>query len=333
MSTTVEQIANAVLYEGYVLYPYRPSAIKNQQRWNFGLVYPRNCAAGPSEMQTECLVRGNTLTKLRVRVRFLHVVTRQVAEPGDFLTDGFHFVATKEIDGQLFQTWQEAVEREIALPDYFPADTLRSYREPFQFLPDVQVEQLTNRSGQLAGFLHRQSGFLEGRIEVSSKEVECGVYRITVRISNLMESNEPGRADHELVVLQSLVSAHTILNVTDGDFVSLLEPPDELRTAAAACQNVGTWPVLAGEPGQCKNLLSSPIILYDYPEVAPESPGELFDGTEIDEILTLRIMTMTDSEKEEMRHSDERARRILERTESLPPEHLAKLHGALRRHL
>jgi hydrogenase maturation protease len=127
-----------------------------------------------------------------------------------------------------------------------------------------------------------------------------------------------------------MVSTHTILEVTDGDFVSLLEPPEDLREAGAACRNLGTWPVLAGEKEQCKCMLSSPIILYDYPEVAPESPGDLFDGTEIDEILTLRILTMTDQEKEEMRHADERARGILERTESLPQEHLAKLHGAMR---
>ena len=39
--STVDQVANAVLYEGYILYPYRPSAVKNRQRWNFGVVYPR----------------------------------------------------------------------------------------------------------------------------------------------------------------------------------------------------------------------------------------------------------------------------------------------------
>jgi hydrogenase maturation protease len=77
-------------------------------------------------------------------------------------------------------------------------------------------------------------------------------------------------------------------------------------------------------------MLSSPIILYDYPQVAPESPGDLFDGGEIDEILSLRIMTMTDEEKQEMRDSDERTRKILERTENLPEEQLMKLHGALR---
>jgi len=76
--------------------------------------------------------------------------------------------------------------------------------------------------------------------------------------------------------------------------------------------------------------LSSPIILYDYPQIAPESSGDLFDGTEIDEILSLRIMTLTDEEKREMRESDVRARQILERTESLPVDQLMKLHGVLR---
>ena len=77
-------------------------------------------------------------------------------------------------------------------------------------------------------------------------------------------------------------------------------------------------------------MLSSPIILYDYPQIAPESPGALFDGTEIDEILTLRIMTLTDEEKREMRTVDERAREILERTENMPPDQLMKIHGVLR---
>jgi hydrogenase maturation protease len=70
--------------------------------------------------------------------------------------------------------------------------------------------------------------------------------------------------------------------------------------------------------------------LYDYPQIAPESPGDLFDGAEIDEILSLRIMTLTEEEKREIRQSDDRVRQILERTESLPEEQLMKLHGVLR---
>ena len=77
-------------------------------------------------------------------------------------------------------------------------------------------------------------------------------------------------------------------------------------------------------------MLSSPIILYDYPQLAPESAGDLFDGTEIDEILSLRILTLTDDEKEQVRASDERARAMLDRTENLPPEVWERLHGAVR---
>ncbi len=282
-------------------------------------------------MQTECLVRGSAAAQLTVRVRFLHVVTRNVAEPDHSQTDGIRFVAATEIDGELIQAWQEAVEREIVLPRYCMSDSAGPvFKQRFRFAPDLRIETLKSRDGRIASFLHRQTKLLEGMIEVSAMELHAGVYRVTVGISNLTQLDDGGRIDHDTAVLQSLVSAHTILDVAGGSFVSLLEPPEDLREAASRCRNVGTWPVLAGAKGEFRSMLSSPIILYDYPEIAQESPGELFDGTEIDEILTLRIMTMTDQEKEEMRHTDERARRILERTESLPQEHLAKLHGALR---
>jgi len=95
--------------------------------------------------------------------------------------------------------------------------------------------------------------------------------------------------------------------------------------------NTGTYPVLVGDEGSRNCLLSSPIILYDYPQIAPESAGDLFDGTEIDEILTLRIMSLTDDEKNEMRNADELARRLLERTESLSPDELMNLHGLMKK--
>ncbi len=121
-----------------------------------------------------------------------------------------------------------------------------------------------------------------------------------------------------------------ILSTSGGQFVSLLDPPEELREAAAGCENRGLWPVLVGEEGQRDAMLCSPIILYDYPQIAPESPGALFDGTEIDEILTLRILTLTDEEKLAMGEADERTREILQRTESMPPEQFMKMHGILR---
>ena len=82
MRDPVEKIAAAVLYEGYVLWPYRRSAQKNQRRWTFGGVYPRaySEAEGGSDpwlMQTQCLVVGERPT-VEVQVRFLHVVKRRV---------------------------------------------------------------------------------------------------------------------------------------------------------------------------------------------------------------------------------------------------------------
>ena len=77
-------------------------------------------------------------------------------------------------------------------------------------------------------------------------------------------------------------------------------------------------------------MLSSPIILYDYPCVAAESPGDMYDATEIDEILALRTMTLTDDEKSAARATDRRAAAIIERVDNLPGEVLERLHGAVR---
>lgn len=139
-----------------------------------------------------------------------------------------------------------------------------------------------------------------------------------------------GIESRDQALMRALVSTHTVLGVREGEFVSLLDVPEDLRDSASTCVNTGTYPVLVGEQGDRDLMLSSPIILYDYPRIAPESAGDLFDSTEIDEILTLRILTLTDDEKREMRQVDDRARQILERTESMPLEQLMKLHGAVR---
>ncbi|HTS31026.1 MAG TPA: hypothetical protein VMH81_34380 [Bryobacteraceae bacterium] len=339
----VESVANAVLYEGYLLYPYRSSAVKNRQRFNFGIVYP--CAHSetsggidPWEMETQCLAVGGPLASLAVKVRFLRLVERtvgSVSEPLPGLPPGaeppYHPSAAIEIDGRTYESWQEASECDLGLPAACFAE-LAAQRIPRQFvLPATRsVELLRNSSGLVAGIIVRTQEALDCRIVTSVEEVQDGLYRTCVRISNLtgMSAAEPPSRDS--VLAQSLLSAHTILRVKGGEFISLLDPPPRFAEAANACRNSGTWPVLAGEAETRDTVLSSPIILYDYPQIAPESPGDLFDGAEIDEILSLRILTLTDEEKSAMRRSDERARRILERTESLPPEHFMKLHGVLR---
>jgi hypothetical protein len=89
--------------------------------------------------------------------------------------------------------------------------------------------------------------------------------------------------------------------------------------------------VLAGAPGQSDLLLAAPIILYDHPQVAPESPGDLFDATEIDEILSLRTLALTEEEKRLARATDDRAAAIIDRVEAMSAPTLERLHGTIRR--
>ncbi len=187
------------------------------------------------------------------------------------------------------------------------------------------------------GTVVREWRSIRGFIEVTAQDCSVpngSVYRLTLRIVNTTPW-QPPHADslvraRTLAVYQTLISTHTILRAQGGEFVSLLETPDEYKDAAAGCENIKTWPVLVGETGEQHTILSSPIILYDYPQVSPESPGNLFDGTEIDELLCLSILTLTDDEKQEMRQTDERAREILDRTESLSHEQLMTLHASVR---
>src|SRR5207342_464206 len=125
----------------------------------------------------------------------------------------------------------------------------------------------------------------------------------------------------------SLVAVHTMLAVDDAVFVSLLEPAADASAAVAGCVNEGTFPVLIGSGDV---VLSSPIILYDHPEIAPESPGDLYDATEIDEILALRVLTLTDDEKREARATDPRAAAMIDRCDAMEPEAWGQLHGAVR---
>jgi len=340
---TVEKIAKAVLYEGYMLYPYRPSSIKNQQRWNFGVLCPQSYSEAQKgseawTMQTECLVEAGFLTSLEIRVRFLQLVARSVGEltipvaelhPGE--TPAFRPVTRLEVAGRIYQPWQEAVQREVIVPACtIEALAQAPLSQPFAFSADKQLEGLREAGGPITAVLVRERSALQGVVQVKGERVGDDLSKISVRICNLTPLAAAHQATREDALPLSLVSTHTVLGVQDGRFVSLLAPPEPISDLAASCKNVGTWPVLVGEEGERDTLLSSPIILYDYPQIAPESAGDLFDGTEIDEILSLRIMTLTDEEKREMSQSDERARQMLERTETLPLEQLMKLHGVLR---
>jgi hypothetical protein len=194
-------------------------------------------------------------------------------------------------------------------------------------VPPVSFARLTNTPFTQRYTFTGGDKPIEAEIAVSATQLAEDVFRIGLQLHNITVCQTPTR---DAALLESLASAHAVLHIAAGYFVSQTEPPEDLCEAVAGCQNTGVWPVLVGDAAARDTMLGSPIILYDFPQIAPESKGDLFDGTEIDEILTLRILTLTDEEKEELRVSDPRARDLLERLESTPPEHLLELHGVMR---
>ncbi len=240
-------------------------------------------------------------------MRFLHVVRRQVLKRG-LPSAPLEPVEELEADGERLLSWDEAVEREIA-----PG--------PIRVPAGERIEEISG------GAIRRSWRRLEGELTVAREVVRPGLSRLTVRISNTTAWT--GRTRDE-ALRQTLCSTHAVLCTQDGAWISLTDPPEALRREAEACENSGVWPILVGEQGDNSTMLASPIILSDHPEIAAESPGNLFDSGEIDQMLVLNILAMTDEERRDMRDSDPRAREILERTEALSNKEIMRLHGAVR---
>jgi hypothetical protein len=333
----VRRVADAVLYEGYILYPYRASAQKNRSRWQFGvLMPPAYAAADPSETTTaraECVFTRDGEPSADVVVRFLQVQRRTCPGPG------------------APDTWDEAVEREVSVTVAGAALFGDGTATPFG-IPGGEEHEAT-----ADGDVMRVRRALRGVVTVRATELPgpWQAARLTVGVTNQTaaglgapDSPVPDRPVLGSPVLGSpvlgspvlgsraqalpaaLVAAHMIITISGGAFVSMTDPPEWAAPAVNECENAGCWPVLAGPPGERNVLLASPIILPDHPEVARESPGELYDGTEIDEILTLRTLALTDEEKDAARATDPRAAALIDRVESLDGAALQRLHGTIR---
>ncbi|HVW28728.1 MAG TPA: hypothetical protein VHC69_25355 [Polyangiaceae bacterium] len=298
-----ERLVRALLFEGHVLYPYRASSLKNRRRWAFGTLYPRRfCeltkASDACSMRTECLVVGSA-PAVQVSVRFLRMLARSGATEPER------------------EPWNEAVERrietgELSLPAL--SDTSR------------QVELGIDASSSTEEDVTRRGEALSAVVCVSAARLEVSLWKLTVRVENTTDVGT-NATDRERAELSALGSAHALLSCREGRFVSSIDPPPELAAHAARCRSEGVWPVLVGDERKRDTVLASPIILSDYPEIAEASPGDLFDATEIDEILSLRIRTLSESERREAIATDPRAREIIQRSEALGEEELLALHG------
>lgn len=312
-------IADAVLYEGYLLYPYRANSSKNQSRWQFGVLGPPGAAdAGIGEDDTlsaQFLIDGES--ELTLVVRFLQLQHRRaerdvggrVYEPVDELTSGL----------QTWVTWDEAVERELSFGPFALTDLGRPRILSIAVPAGEDIEILDG------GRLIRTRQAIAAELSIAA-ESDDGLNRVSVTVRN----TAPTPADKETAIATSPIGTHVICEVVGGEFVSLLEPPDSAAAAVSRCTRHRCFPVLAGRPGERDLLLISPIILYDHPEIAEQSEGALFDSTEIDEILTLRVMTMTDEEKAQARATDPLAAELIDRCDSMSPESMQQLHGILR---
>jgi hypothetical protein len=322
---SVEQVVNAALYEGYILYPYRQSSKKNKgNQCAFGCIYPKDYSDSQNGgdacvHQTECLVKttGDS-PSMTVTVCFLHPMMRDT----DYLT------AEEKVSGgwqecpEPGESWQEATEREIEFNLALGASCdEKPFASPFFISPTLTVE---NASGQTA--VQRWQDGLEGIIEIENKIVGPELHKVTIRVHNLTPMTADECENETTVLMRTFAFTHTILRATGAEFISLADPPNELAETARKCQNIGAWPVLVGDEGSGEKhtLLSSPIILHDYPQIAPESGGAFLDSAEIDE-----MPTMADEARLEMRHVDEQAWRSLKRNRETGGINFPRLQGQM----
>lgn len=327
-------LADTVLFEGYMLYPYRANDAKNRVRWQFGvLAPPAYAAADASErdhLQTDCLLEGHDV-ELTVHVRFLHVQRRTVEAARD---DGeFVVVDSLDVGDATYLPWDEAIVQDVPLTLRLPGRGAHAVSAPIRVPAATEIETLDD--GQPVGRLCRERRPLTAALHVRADPFPgpYGVRRLRLRVRNetpwalAAGSARPDRPD---ALRCALVAAHLLIEAEHGAFVSLIDPPEWARSYAAQCTQVGAYPVLAGPPGDRSLVLAAPIILYDHPEVAPESVSQFCDGTEMDEMLTLRALTLTDDEKRQVRGSDPRSAALVDQIDDLPPELMDRLHGAIR---
>ena len=164
----VNRIARSVLYEGYLLYPYRPSSLKNAKRWTFGTLYPETWVAAHG---------GSDRSRFRAEVLYIGPPAATVSIFARFLA--------------------EDVETEIPL--------------------EAAIDQA------------RRQAFLNGEIVFEPTPIAAGIYKLNIELGNTSEAAE-------------LASAHAVISVSEGELVSMTDPPPEMAGAVSQCVNEGVWP-------------------------------------------------------------------------------------------
>jgi hypothetical protein len=276
MIDQVRAIADAVLYEGFLLFPYRKDALKNQLPWQFGVLMPQGYSdsSEPTSLRSEMvLCHGDGAVE--VVVRFLQ------------------------------STGDGPMEREMSVHvDLRQAQTKHSF----------EVEHL------------------RGTLTVDTRPAENDTLKLALELHNTTATHST--ADRNEALQSAFISAHALVTADDAVFASLLDPPEWAKAAVGRCTNERVFPVLSGVPADeakqtAKTILVSPIILYDFPQIAKASTTHTFDATEIDELLVLSVASLTDQEKSAARSAHPYVRELVERADALDSDTLATLHGEL----
>ncbi|HXU20552.1 MAG TPA: hypothetical protein VN788_08225 [Verrucomicrobiae bacterium] len=290
----LRKLSSTLLYEGCLLYPYRASALKNQRPgWTFGALLPRAYVAeNPGESD---LMQAQVLARTSGDA-MLELEVRFLQLDADGPESG------------------GVIERCVNVQAELKSLLLQNSQTSFEF--------------PVPGF---EGDRIQGSAEVGAEHTTGNIFRYTVRVRNMSGMPDGACASRDAALNYSLLSVNGLLTIHMGEFTSSLEPPDELREEAARCKQVGVYPVLAGDVQTRATMLISPIILYDFPQVAPESKGDFFDSSEIDEMLALRVLTLSDAEREEIvQRAPDSARQILNRTTNLSESEIRGMHGAFR---
>ncbi|WP_083749840.1 hypothetical protein [Frankia sp. CcI49] len=296
LSAAARALSDTVLYEGYLLYPYRADALKNQQHWQFGVLMPPSFAgAGSGEhsnAHTEFLLDGGPDAQLTVAIRWL------------WEHDGARGEAATALRMRLADMLDEPARRELTYPPPRPTPSTPAARG--ELLLDAQ---------RLPG--------------------PYGGFRIRASVRNISAGEPPGAPDaaagaRDAALGAAFIGLQLVAHVAPGEFLSLADPPEWAARAAADCANERLWPALLGRPGRSDTLLAAPIILPDDPQLAAESPTSFCDATEIDEMLALRTATLTETEQRDARAGDPRAAELLDAVAELAPAMVEKLHGRTR---
>jgi hypothetical protein len=300
-------LIRTLLYEGYALFPYRRDALKNQYRWNFGVLVPPAAVAAEGREASD-LLRAELLLQ------------GCPAAPGE----GFRQARTQPASFLCSARLTVCVICLQQLGD----DSVVEHWLPLR----VSLADLASRKSRLELFGEPIQSTLELGLARGDTDDFVLISLLVQNVQHFVPSVGVERLrERARLMTHSLLACHVLLIPEGARWVSPTSPPAQLAAAAGRCQRRHTWPTLLDAEGRA--ALCSPIIVGDSPRLAPNSPGPSFDGSEIDELLSLSVQALSEREKARLlADGDPRTLAVLERAHALSQTERAELHASRMTH-